>query len=73
MEATKMLGRPRMVDEASLASLGSVCILFRSLNPAGSRTPSCSLLISRTTDYDETDDMSRSETHWKRIPQGRWP
>jgi hypothetical protein len=35
LEATKMLGRPRLVDEASLAGLGPVRMLFHTPNPAG--------------------------------------
>jgi hypothetical protein len=35
LEATKILGWPRMVDEASLAGLGSARMLFHSPNPVG--------------------------------------
>jgi hypothetical protein len=44
LEATKMIGRPRMVDESSLASEGPVRMLFHSHHPAG--TPDFVLLFA---------------------------
>jgi hypothetical protein len=44
MEATKMIGRPRLVDEASLAAPGPVRMLFHSQAP--SRIPSSILLFA---------------------------
>jgi hypothetical protein len=44
MEATKMIGRPRLVDEASLAVPGLVRMLFHSQAP--SRIPSSILLFA---------------------------
>jgi hypothetical protein len=35
MEATKMLGRPRSVEEASLVGSGPICMLFHTPNPDG--------------------------------------
>jgi hypothetical protein len=97
MEATKMLGRPRSVEEASLVGSGPIRMLFHSPNPAG--LPDSTMLFANlqgfkigvkvempkdkepaipaqslhdpADDDDETDDMSRSETHWKRLPPKR--
>jgi hypothetical protein len=93
MEATKMLERPRMVDDASLVGHGPVRMLFHSPNPSG--LPNAIMLFVNLQGYkigvkvelakdketapsqfardpaeddEETDDMSRSETHWKRLP-----
>jgi hypothetical protein len=93
LEATKMLGRPRMVDDASLVGHGPVRMLFHSPNPNG--LPNSIMLFANLQGYrigvkaelakdketapsqsardlaeddEETDDMSRSETHWKRLP-----
>jgi hypothetical protein len=35
VEATKMLGHPRMLDEASLAGLGPIRMLFHTPDPFG--------------------------------------
>jgi hypothetical protein len=94
LEATKMLGRPRSVEEASLVGSGPIRMLFHSPNPAG--LPDSIMLFANlqgfkigvkvempkdkepafpaqslrdpADDDDETDDMSRSETHWKCLP-----
>jgi hypothetical protein len=49
MEATKMIGRPRLVDEASLAAPGPVQMLFHSQAP--SRIPSSILLFANAQGF----------------------
>jgi hypothetical protein len=89
LEATKMLGHPRSVEETSLVGSGPIRMLFHSPNPAG--LPASIMLFANlqgfkigikvempkdkepafpaqslrdpADDDDETDDMSRSETH----------
>jgi hypothetical protein len=49
LEATKMLGHPRLVDEASLAGLGPIRMLFHTPNPAG--IPNVAMLFANLQGY----------------------
>jgi hypothetical protein len=95
LEATKMIGRPQMVDEGMLAGRGPIQMLFHSPNPSG--IPKLVLLFANhqglsveaakgkesvaqpssdqdhAEEEDETDDLSRSKTHWKRHPSKAAP